>query len=312
MEKKTNGKGIALLILTAVVWGFAFVAQSVGSEHVNTFVFNGIRFALGCVSLIPVILLFERNAKDRKMMKTTVIAGLVCGVVLFSASTLQQYGIELYNKAGFSDSSGRAGFLTALYMVIVPLMGLFMKKRPTVETWLGVACAVCGLFLISFTHGFSVSFEDLVIIGCAFLFAIHIIVIDRFGDQMYSLRFAMTQFGVSALLSGAFVLAGTAAGVMEVNTFADIKAAALPILYGGFMSVGVAHTCQILGQKNAEPAFASIILSTESMFSVIGGAIILGETMTLRGYVGCALIFAGIILTQVKLIGRKKRESVNV
>lgn len=305
-EKKTSGKGIAFLVITAVVWGFAFVGQSVGSEHVNTLVFNGIRFFLGFLSLIPVILLFEKNAKDRNMMKTTVIAGLVCGVVLFSASTLQQYGIELYNKANFPDSSGRAGFLTALYMVIVPIIGLFFKKRPSAETWLGVVFAVAGLFLISFTNGFSVSFEDLVIIGCALLFAIHIVVIDRFGDQMYSLRFAMTQFGVSALLSILFAAVGTAAGMIEPTTVENIKAAAIPILYGGFMSVGVAYTCQILGQKNAEPAFASIILSTESMFSVIGGAIILGETMTARGYIGCALIFAGIILTQVKFFGRKK------
>ncbi len=306
MEKKTNGKGIFLLILTAVVWGFAFVAQSVGAEHVNTLVYNGVRFTLGCLSLIPVILLFERNATDKKRMKTTIIAGLVCGVVLFSASTLQQYGIELYTKAGFSDSSGRAGFLTALYMVIVPLIGLFMKKRPSVETWMGVAFAVCGLFLISFTNGFSVSFEDLVVIGCAFLFAIHIVVIDKFGDQMYSLRFAMTQFAVSAILSGIFVLVGVSAGMMEMNTLADLKAGLIPILYGGFLSVGVAYTCQILGQKNAEPAFASIILSTESMFSIIGGALILGETMTARGYVGCGLIFAGVILTQVKIFKRKK------
>jgi len=306
IQKKTNGKGIAFLVITAVVWGFAFVAQSVGSEHVNTLVFNGIRFALGGLSLIPVILLFEKNAKDSKMLKTTWIAGIVCGVVLFTASTLQQYGIELYNKAGFPDSSGRAGFLTALYMVLVPIIGLFLKKRPSAETWFGIAFALAGLFLISFTNGFSVSFEDLVVIACALLFAIHIVVIDRFGENMYSLRFAMTQFMVSAVLSGLFALVGTASGMMEPNTWADIKAAALPILYGGFMSVGIAYTFQILGQKNAEPAFASIILSTESMFSVIGGAIILGETMTVRGYVGCALIFAGIILTQVKIFGRKK------
>ncbi len=312
MEKKTNGKGIAFLIITAVVWGFAFVAQSVGSEYVNSFVFNGIRFALGGLSLIPVIFVFEKGANDKKMLKTTVIAGLVCGVVLFSASTLQQYGIELYNKAGFPDSSGRAGFLTALYMVIVPLIGLFMKKRPSVETWFGIAFAVAGLFLISFTNGFSVSFEDLVIIGCALLFAVHIVVIDRFGEAMYSLRFAMTQFLVCAVLSGLFALVGTASGMMEANTMSDIQAALPAILYGGFMSVGIAYTFQILGQKNAEPAFASIILSTESMFSVIGGAIILGETMTARGYIGCALIFAGIILTQVKIFGRRKTRLKNL
>ncbi|MBE6598580.1 MAG: DMT family transporter [Ruminococcaceae bacterium] len=305
-KSKTNARGIVFLVITAVVWGFAFVAQTVGSDHVNTFTFNAIRFALGALSLIPVILLFEKGADDKRKMKTTVTAGVVCGTVLFSASTLQQYGIELYNKAGFGDGSGRAGFLTALYMVIVPLIGLFFRKRPSAETWFGIAFAVGGLFLISFTKGFAVSFEDLVIIGCAFLFAIHITVIDRFGEDMYSLRFAMTQFIVCAVLSGVFSAVGTATGLMEANTLADIKAAALPILYGGFMSVGIAYTFQILGQKNAEPAVASIIMSTESMFSAIGGAIILGETMTTRGYIGCALIFVGIILTQVKIFGRKR------
>lgn len=306
MERKTNAKGIVFLVITAVVWGFAFVAQRVGSDHVNTLTFNAIRFALGAVSLIPVILLFEKGAGDPKIMKTTLLAGLVCGVVLFSASTLQQYGIELYNKAGFQDASGRAGFLTALYMVIVPIIGLFFKKRPSAETWCGVVLAVGGLFLISFSGGFTISFEDIVVIGCALLFAVHIVVIDRFGDNMYSLRFAMTQFAVCSLLSAAFAGIGIASGAMEANTFADIRAALVPILYGGFMSVGVAYTCQILGQKNAEPTFASIILSTESMFSAIGGALILHERMTLRGYIGCALIFAGIILTQVRIGKRAK------
>ncbi len=303
-QKKTSVKGIVFLVVTAVVWGFAFVAQTVGSDHVNTFTFNAIRFALGAISLVPVIALFERGADDKKKMRTTVIAGLVCGVVLFSASTVQQFGIELYAKANFSDGSGRAGFLTALYMVIVPLIGLLLKKRPSAETWCGIGLAVAGLFLISFTKGFAVDYRDLVVICCAFLFAVHIIVIDRFGEDMYSLRFALTQFVVCAVLSGLFAVGGVRLGFFEANTLADVKAAIVPILYGGFMSVGVAYTFQILGQKHTEPAVASIIMSTESMFSAIGGAIILGERMTVNGYIGCVLIFAGILLTQVKIFGR--------
>ena len=299
MEKKTNLKGIVFLVVTAVVWGFAFVAQTAGSDYVGTFLFNGIRFMLGALSLFPVIALFEKGADDGKMMKTTLIAGLVCGVVMFSASTLQQYGVELYSKAGYPDGSGRAGFLTALYMVIVPLIGLFMKKRPGLFTWGGIVLATAGLFLISVSEGFTISPEDLVVILCAVLFAVHIVVIDRFGDAMYSLRFSLIQFIVCGLLSFAGWGITLAAGAVP-ETFTDIRAALLPILYGGFMSVGVAYTCQVLGQKNAEPAFASIILSMESMFSVIGGALILGERMTARGYIGCALIFAGVLLTQVK------------
>ena len=299
MEKKTSLKGIVFLVITAVVWGFAFVAQTAGSEHVGTFLFNGIRFLLGASSLIPVIALFEKGADDRKKMKTTVTAGLVCGAVMFAASTLQQYGVELYGKAGYPDGSGRAGFLTALYMVIVPLIGLFMKKRPGFFTWGGIVLATAGLFFISLSEGFTVSPEDLVVILCAVLFAVHIVVIDTFGEEMYSLRFSMIQFVVCGLLSFAgWGITLTAGAVPE--TFGDIRAALVPILYGGFMSVGVAYTCQVLGQKNAEPAFASIILSMESMFSAIGGALILGERMTGRGYLGCGLIFAGILLTQVR------------
>ncbi len=303
MEKKTTPKGILFLVITAVVWGFAFVAQTAGSSHVGTFLFNGIRFLLGALSLVPVIAIFEKKSADpntdASMMKTTVIAGLVCGVVLFSASTLQQLGVELYNKAGYPDSSGRAGFLTALYMVIVPLIGLFMKKRPSVFTWGGIVLAVAGMFFVSLKDGFAIAGSDLVVLGCALLFAVHIVVIDKFGEGMYSLRFAMTQFIVCGVLSlagwGITLLCGA-----EPEALSDVTAALVPILYGGFGSVGVAYTCQILGQKNAEPAFASVILSTESMFSVIGGAIILGERMTGRGYLGCALIFAGVLLTQVQ------------
>lgn len=304
MEKKTTFKGFLLLVLTAVVWGFAFVAQTAGSDHVGSFLFNAIRFALGTISLIPVICIFERNAHDPVMKKTTWIAGIVCGVVLFSASSLQQLGIALFNEAGYSDSSGRAGFLTALYMVIVPIIGLFMKKRPSVFTWFGIVFAAVGLFFVSVSESFTISSEDLVVISCALLFAVHIVIIDRFGDRMYSLRFAMTQFAVCALLSAVFQISGQMFGIIEPNTFADVRMALLPILYGGFMSVGVAYTCQILGQKNTEPALASVIMSTEAMFSAIGGALILQERMTPRGYLGCSLIFIGILLTQVQI--RKK------
>lgn len=304
MEKKTTVKGFIFLVVTAVVWGFAFVAQTAGSDYVGSFLFNAIRFALGTVSLLPVIALFEKHADDPARKKITWTAGVVCGVILFSASSLQQLGIALFNSAGYSDSSGRAGFLTALYMVIVPIIGLFMKKRPGIFTWFGVVFAAVGLFLVSVSESFTVSLEDLVVIGCAVLFAVHIVVIDRFGDRIYSLRFAMTQFAVCALLSALFQIGGQLLGLIEPNTLADVRMALVPILYGGLMSVGVAYTCQILGQKNAEPALASVILSTEAMFSAIGGALILQERMTPRGYFGCALIFVGVLLTQVQI--RKK------
>ena len=303
-QKKTTGLGIFFLLLTAVVWGFAFVAQTVGSDHVGAFLFNGIRFALGGLSLLPVIALFEKKNPDpashKQLMRTTVIAGIVCGILLCSASTLQQYGIELFQRAGFPDSSGRAGFLTALYMVLVPLFNLAFGKKAGLFTWIGVGFAAIGLFLVSVSSAFAISPEDLVVLGCAVLFAAHILVIDRFGDALYSLRFSMIQFLVCTVLSLAAWGITVAAGIHTPESLADLKAAIVPLLYGGFMSVGVAYTCQVLGQKRADPAVASVLLSMESMFSVIGGALILHERMTARGYIGCVLIFLGVLCTQMK------------
>ena len=303
-QKKTTGMGIVFLIITAVVWGFAFVAQTVGSDHVGTFLFNGIRFGIGGLSLIPVIALFEKKSTDpaahKNTMHLTIVAGIVCGILLCAASTLQQYGIELFQKAGFPDSSGRAGFLTALYMVLVPLFNLAFGKKAGLFTWVGVGFAAVGLFLVSVSSAFTIAPEDLVVLGCAVLFAAHILVIDRFGSDLYSLRFSMVQFLVCSLLSLAAWGVTVAAGIHTPESLADLKAALLPILYGGFMSVGVAYTCQVLGQKRADPAIASVILSMESMFSVIGGAIILHERMTARGYLGCTLIFIGVLCTQIK------------
>ena len=303
-QKKTTGLGIFFLLLTAVVWGFAFVAQTVGSDHVGAFLFNGIRFALGGLSLLPVIALFEKKNPDpashKQLMRTTVTAGIVCGILLCSASTLQQYGIELFQRAGFPDSSGRAGFLTALYMVLVPLFNLAFGKKAGLFTWIGVGFAAIGLFLVSVSSAFTISPEDLVVLGCAVLFAAHILVIDRFGDALYSLRFSMIQFLVCTVLSLAAWGITVAAGIHTPESLADLKAAIVPLLYGGFMSVGVAYTCQVLGQKRADPAVASVLLSMESMFSVIGGALILKERMTARGYIGCVLIFLGVLCTQVR------------
>lgn len=299
MEKKSSAKGVLILLITAIVWGFAFVAQTAGSAHVGSFMFNAIRFSLGVISLIPVILLFEKGADDPARKRFTLFAGGVCGVLLFAASTLQQLGITFYSRAGYPDSSGRAGFLTALYMVIVPIIGLFIKKRTGWVTWLGVVCAGVGLFFVSVTEAFTIRGEDLIMLGSAVLYAGHILCIDTCGEKIYSLRFAMVQFAVCALLSGLFQAGGELLGLVQSHTWSDIRTAAFPILYGGFMSVGVAYTLQILGQKRTEPALASVIMSSEAMFSAIGGALILGERMTGRGYLGCALIFAGVLLAQV-------------
>lgn len=295
MQKQNSPKGIIFLITAAVVWGFAFVAQNIGADSVPASFFNGARFMLGAVSLIPVILIFERGAKEKKRLKSTLTIGCVAGVLLCSASYLQQIGIEL------TDTSGKAGFITGLYMILVPIFGLFLKQKTGVQTWIGAFCGVAGLFLVCMSGGrLTFTKGDLFLIGCAVVYALHIIVIDRFGNDVYSLRFSMTQFAVAAVIN--FI--GSA--IFETVSSGGVREALLPILYCGIMSTGVAYTCQVLGQKYSEPTSASIILSTESVFSAIGGALILHERMAPQAYVGCVLIFAGILLSQIKL-GKKAK-----
>lgn len=289
MNKRTSLKGFIFLVTAAVVWGFAFVAQRVGADSMSPFYFNFSRYLLGTLSLIPVILLFERKAKDKAALKTTVSVGIVAGIVLASASHLQQLGIEM------TDSAGKSGFITGLYMVLVPIIGIFLKKKTTLQTWAGAILGVVGLFLVCMSGGkLTFTVGDILLVSCAILFAIHITIIDTFGDRIYSLRFSMTQFGVCALVNLIGML------IFEEPAIAQLGEAMIPVLYCGIMSVGVAYTCQVLGQKHSEPTSASIILSTEAVFSAIGGAIILKETMSTPAYIGCGLIFMGILLSQIQ------------
>lgn len=287
---KTKIKSTFLLFLTAIIWGFAFVAQRVGAEFVGAFTFNGIRFLLGGCSLIPVILIFEREKFDKSKFIKTLIPGVLAGVILFIASTLQQYGVEI------TQSAGKAGFLTGLYIVLVPLIRFAMGKKTSILTFFGAIFALVGLFFLCMT-GDEISFGigDIVLIIGAFFWAGHILVVDKFVNDISPLKFSMMQFFICGVLSI------TCAFILEDIEFSAIKSAGIPILYGGLMSVGVAYTCQILGQKNSDPTFASIVFSTESVFSAIGGAIILNEIMSHRGYLGCVLIFIGIVLSQLDL-----------
>ncbi len=285
---KTKIKSTILLFLTAMIWGFAFVAQKVGAEFVGAFTFNGIRFMLGTISLIPVILIFEREKLDKTKIKNILIPGILAGAVLFIASTLQQYGVEI------TGSAGKAGFLTGLYTVLVPLIRFVMGKKTSIFTLFGAVFAVVGLFFLCMT-GDELTFGigDVVLIIGAFFWAGHILVVDKYVNDISPLKFSMVQFFVCGVLSLFFAL------ILEDIELSAIKSAGIPILYGGLMSVGVAYTCQILGQRDADPTFASIVFSTESVFSAIGGAILLNEIMSGRGYLGCVLIFIGIVLSQL-------------
>ena len=289
----TQLKGMVILLITAILWGFAFPAQLAASEHLGALSYTGIRFAIGALPLIPLILLVEKN-KEKSRLRLTVFSGMLCGFVMFFAIFLQQFSMN------FLDNSGEVSFLTALYMLIVPLLGLCMGKFPSVKVWIAILLGCVGMFLLTVKESFTLELPTLILIGSAFLWAVHILVVGKFSDRIYPITFSFMQFSVTALcgLAGMFLFESPAIG--------DFIIVWPQILYGGLVSVGIAFTCQIIGQKYTDPAPAAIILSTESVFGAIGG-VIMGEPMlTPREISGCVLIFIGIILSQIP--NRKKKE----
>lgn len=294
LNNKRLGANI-LLLLTAAIWGLGFVAQRVGSQSIGAFTFNGIRFALGSISLIPLLIYFNKRKKitsdDENTVevpsKKTILPGVLVGIALYTGATLQQIGL-IYTTAG------KAGFITGLYMVIVPIIGIFLGHKIGKNSWLGVGLAVVGLYLLSINENFSISYGDLLeLIGSVF-WAVHILTIDYFSNKIEPLKLSCIQFATCSLLSLITAL------IFEQITISSIVDASIPLLYSGLLSVGVAYTLQVVAQKNAKPSHAAIILSMESVFGAIGGALILGETMSSRGYIGCILILGGIIVSQIK------------
>lgn len=299
MENKTRTnrsnsnllKANLLLFIAAVIWGLAFVAQRVGAQYMGPFTFNGIRFALGSISLLP-LLYFFRNRDEKRSVKegsltNVLIAGIIAGVILFIAASLQQYGMIV-------TSAGKAAFITGLYIVLVPIFGMFLKHRITAGTFLGAVVAAIGLYFLCVTDGFSISYYDLIEVIGAFFWAVHILVIDYYSNRVSALKLAFTQFFICSLLSL------VSASVFENITIEALSQALVPILYGGICSVGVAYTLQIIGQKHAQPAHAAIILSLETVVAVIGGYFLLDETMGARGILGCIFMLAGMLLSQLQ------------
>ena len=288
---KQELKSSLLLLLAAAIWGFAFVAQRVGAKYLGSFTFNGLRFALGSISLIPLIIYFSKNpnedSKEDKHWNSAMPAGIVAGCVLFCAASLQQVGI-IYTSAG------KAGFITGLYIVLVPIFGIALKQRTNLNTWLGAILAVIGLYLLSVNENFSIAKGDLLEIAGAVFWAIHILVIDHFTRKVDALKLSFVQFATCSILSL------TAALIFEKITLTGISQALIPILYGGICSVGIAYTLQVVGQKHAKPSHAAIVLSMESVFASIGGLIILHENLGIRGYLGCALMLSGMLISQLK------------
>jgi drug/metabolite transporter (DMT)-like permease len=294
MNNKRFGANM-LLLLTAAIWGFAFVAQRVGSQYVGAFTFNGVRFALGSISLIPLIIYFDKRKKNASNneekvevnAKKSILPGVVVGIVLYVAATLQQVGL-IYTTAG------KASFITGLYMVFVPIIGIFLKHKIGKSSWVGIVIAVIGLYLLSVNENFSIAYGDFLEVIGAIFWAIHILTIDHFSSKMDALKLSCIQFATCSFLSLVTAL------IFEKITMSGISQALVPILYGGLLSVGVAYTLQVVAQKKAKPSHAAMILSMESVFGAIGGALLLGESMSSRGYIGCILIFGGIIVAQIR------------
>ncbi len=287
-----------LLILTAFIWGVAFVAQQEGGEMVGPYSFNGIRSFMGGLVLLPILAVMGRKGKEKKSDKRTLIlGGCLCGCILFAASTVQQLGIY------YGSGVGKAGFLTSCYILIVPILGLFLKKRCGINIWIGVLLALVGLYLLCIKGSFMLEVADILLMICALLFALHILVIDYFSPKVNGVAMSCIQFFVCGFLSLFPIFFGDMGSSLEgiQNWVQPLTTweAWLPILYGGVMSCGVAYTLQIVGQNGVNPTIASLLMSLESVFSVLAGWVLLGEALEWKELLGCGLIFAAIILAQL-------------
>jgi len=285
-------KSDALLLLASAIWGFAFVAQRIGMDYVGPFTFNGVRFALGSLVLLPLILRngIRKNTSKKSTYhsssKTLIFDGGLLGIALFAAASLQQVGM-VYTTAG------NAGFITGLYVVIVPILGLFWGQHLNTGTWIGALFAALGLYFLSVTDELTISFGDMLEIIGAFLWAAQILIVGWLSPKIDPIKLAFAEFSVCSLLSL------VTAVILEEIALNNLLLAAIPILYGGVLSVGVAFTLQVVAQQNAHPAHAAILFSLESVFAAFGGWLILNETISFRGFVGCALMLSGMLLSQL-------------
>ena len=295
--KKLNSKSTIMLFLTALIWGMAFVAQSVGMNYIEPFTFTCIRSIIGGFVLIPCIWFLNRlNGKKADASKRAeapgekkilLTGGVCCGLALGIASNLQQFGVKY-------TTVGKAGFITALYIVLVPICGIFLKKKVGKRVWISVAVAVVGLYLLCITEKLSIGTGDLLVLLCAFVFTIHILVIDYFSPKVSDpVKLSCIQFCTAGIISAVPMW------MFETPTLSNIIAAAGPLLYAGVMSSGVAYTLQVVAQKDADPTVASLILSLESVFSMLAGWFILGQALSAKEFAGCALMFGAIILAQL-------------
>ncbi|MEC4727310.1 DMT family transporter [Shewanella sp. D64] len=278
-----------LLLFAAAIWGFGFVAQSLGMEHLSPFMFNGLRFLIGAVSLLPLIVFFYRRGKIQVGDRSSLLVGsAVLGILLFIAASFQQVGLQYTTAAN-------AGFITGLYIVLVPILGLALKHKTGMNTWLGCAVAVFGLYFLSITDDFSMGYGDALQLFGALFWAMHILAVGHFARKNSAILLAGLQFIICGLLS-LLVSSG-----LEFTQVEHIAAAWGSLAFAGIVSVGIAYTLQVVAQKRTHPAHAAIILSLETVFAAIGGILFLGENMDSRALFGCGLMLVGMLISQVPL-----------
>ncbi len=294
--KQTALRSDSLLLLTSLIWGLAFVFQRMGMDYVGPFIFNGIRFALGAMVILPFILLSKTKQTTSQQptagSKYLFYGGMILGLSVFGGATLQQYGL-VYTTAG------NAGFITGLYVVFVPILGLFRKQFPHFTVWIAALLAVLGLYFLSVTESFTLVFGDMLVLFGAVFWAAHVVIIGVMSPKVNALKLALIQYLVCSVLSIIVALA------VETNTLEGIIQATIPILYGGILSVGIAYTLQVIAQKKAPPAHAAIILSLEAVFAAFGGWLVLNEQLGNRELLGCGLMLLGILVAQYRSLGRK-------
>lgn len=287
---KSSLKSGFLLFLAAFIWGVAFVAQRVGMDYMGPLSFNGARFLMGSIVLLPLVFFRRKQNKKAGILpadtKTTIIGGVCCGLALCAAALMQQFGI-MYTTVG------KAGFITTLYIILVPIFGIFLKKKIPAMVWVGAVIAAFGMYLLCMNGSFSLGKGDTFVFICAILFAVHILVIDYFSPKADGVELSCIQFFIAG------VIASILAFLFEEPTIGGFIAGIIPLAYAGIMSSGVAYTLQIIGQKNMDPTIASLILSLESVVSMLAGWVLLGQALSGRELAGCGLVFLAVILVQL-------------
>lgn len=280
-----------LLLLTAAIWGFAFVAQRVGMEHLGPYLFNGVRFALGGISLLPV--LYITGGRSSPITPSSLKAGALAGILLFGGASLQQIGIQY-------TTAGKAGFITGLYVVIVPILGSFLGTQSGKYRWVGAFSTAVGLYFLSVNTGFSVNIGDFLVLLSAFFFACHVLYLSKVSPKQNPILLSILQYLMVSFWSTLFAL------YSEMIHLHSLLSAWLPILYGGIFSVGIAYSLQVIAQKKAHPTHAAILLSMEGFFAAVGGALLLGERFTLREAFGAFLMLGGMVISQWREESKEK------